>query len=117
MIGVVVALLVAGACSDDDDEGGFGGLGGGSGSGSGSGNQVEVPGPSGDEGAALGDSSTFISSCTSFPGADVSLCECAWNEISGTVSAEEYAAFEEEFLSDPSTSLPSWLTDAVAACS
>jgi hypothetical protein len=131
---IVGALLVTGACSDDDDEGGFS-FGGGEGT------EGSVPGQSGDGGGfgglgdgeetgGLGDGgsgggeafgeqsmSTFVANCANFPGASESLCECAWDEISGRVSASEYAAFEEEFLSNPETPLPGWLTDAVAGCS
>jgi hypothetical protein len=131
---IVGVLLVTGACSDDDDEGGFS-FGGGEGT------EGSVPGPSADDGGGFGDlgggedtgdlgggdsggdafggesMSTFVANCANFPGASESLCECAWGEISGSVSASEYAAFEEEFLSDPNTSLPDWLTDAVASCS
>lgn len=125
---IVGALLVTGACSDDD-EGGFGFGGGGEGT------EGSVPGQSGDGGGlggggegdlggggggdAFGEQSrsTFVASCANFPGATESLCECAFDEISGSVSASEYAAFEEEFLSDPNTELPGWLTDAVANCS
>lgn len=130
---IVGALLVTGACSDDDDEGGFGFGGGGEGT------EGSVPGQSGDGGGfggggegdqggggdtggggdAFGEESmsTFVTNCANFPGATESLCECAFNEISGSVSASEYAAFEEEFLSNPNASLPGWLTDAVASCS
>jgi hypothetical protein len=122
MVLAVGALLVAGAaCSDDDDEGG--GVFGGGGNGGG-----EVPGQSSDQGGGFGgdqggggftDASqgTFESNCANFPGATPGLCECAWGQITSTVSESEYAAFEQEFLSDPSTPLPSWLTDAVAGCS
>lgn len=117
MVLAVGALLLAGAaCSDDDDEGGgvFGGGGGG-----------EVPGQSSDVGGDQGggggftDASqgTFESNCANFPGATPGLCECAWGQITSTVSESEYAAFEQAFLSDPSTPLPGWLTDAVAGCS
>lgn len=126
---IVGALLVTGACSDDDDEGGFGFGGGGEGT------EGSVPGQSGDGGGegdlgggggdtggggdAFGEESmsTFVANCANFPGATESLCECAFDEISGSVSASEYAAFEEEFLSNPNASLPGWLTDAVASCS
>jgi len=133
MVLAVGALLVVGAaCSDDDDEGG--GVFGGGGNGGG-----EVPGQSGDGGGGFGDvgggdggggdqggggggftdasMGTFVDQCANFPGATTGLCECAWGEITGSVSESEYAAFEEQFLSDPTTPLPGWLTDAVAGCS
>ncbi|HEY8545057.1 MAG TPA: hypothetical protein VIL36_08415 [Acidimicrobiales bacterium] len=105
-------LLGAAACSDDDDGGMFGGAGGNGGGGG------ELPGPSGG-GGGFDDTSMglFVEQCDTFPGTSRSLCECAWGEITGSVSTSEYAAFEEQFLADPSTPLPSWLTDAVTACS
>lgn len=122
MVLAVGALLVMGAgCSDDDDEGG--GVFGGGGNGGG-----EVPGQSRDQGDFGGDvgggggftdasQGTFESNCANFPGATPGLCECAWGRITSTVAESEYAAFEEQFLADPSTPLPGWLTDAVAGCS
>jgi hypothetical protein len=130
VLAVGALLLMGAACSDDDDEGG--GVFGGGGNGGG-----EVPGQSSDQGGFGGDQGgdvggdqgaggggftdasqgTFESNCANFPGATPGLCECAWGQITSTVSESEYAAFEQEFLSDPSTPLPSWLTDAVAGCS
>ena len=110
----VGALLAMSACSDDDDGGGFS-----LGDGGGGGEQGQVPGPSGgDDGAAFSEASasTFVDACGNFDGATVSLCECAWGQITSNVSATEYAEFESAFLSDPSTPLPSWLTNAVAGC-
>lgn len=133
VLAVSTLLVVAGACSDDEGGFDFGGE-----------SQGQVPGQTdgggednggdfgdfdggGDTGGDVGGTdsgafsdasmSTFVASCMNFDGATQGLCECAWGQITSTVPAEEYAAFEEEFLADSSIPLPDWLTSAVGSCS
>jgi hypothetical protein len=131
---VAAALLVTGACSDDDDDGG--GMFGGGANQEGESGDSAFPGgedsgfpggeedsgfPGGDGGGGGGYDeaaySNFIDTCTSYPGADEGLCDCAFSEVVASVPYEEYAEFEAEIAADPSTPLPDFIMDAVSACS
>jgi len=113
MVLAVSALFVVVGCSSDDGDGGSGMFSAPSGE-----PGSPVAGAEGD-GAAFTDASraTFTSNCLTFDGATDGLCECAWSTITQTVSATEYQQFEAEFLQNPSTDLPDWLTSAVSGCS
>jgi hypothetical protein len=128
----VLALFVAGACSgDDDDESGSGGIFGGEEESGGDegvfggGEEDSGGGVFGDDGGGGGgggydevSQANFMGVCASYPGSDEDLCGCAWEEIVDNVPYEDYQDFEDDYMSDPSsTPLPDWLATAVSNCS
>jgi hypothetical protein len=44
-------------------------------------------------------------------------CECTFDEIASAVPVEEFTAYDQALQQDPATPPPSWLTEAVTACS
>jgi hypothetical protein len=51
------------------------------------------------------------------PGATQAKCECTFDEITQAVPVEEFAAYDRDLQQDPATPAPSWLADAITACS
>jgi hypothetical protein len=61
--------------------------------------------------------SLFVTACAAQPGASEAKCECAFDEIAGTVPFEEYSTWEQAARQDPTTPPPDGVVDAVTACS
>ena len=119
----LMAIVVLGSCGDDDsdetdvagdttsvaDQGDTD-----EGSGTDETSQPEAP---------VGDSYTdairtnFLNACAAQPGATQAKCECTFDEITQAVPVEEFAAYDRDLQQDPATPAPSWLADAITACS
>jgi hypothetical protein len=110
LVGLVAAcLLVAGACGDDDDDTGLG-LGqaetnddGDGGEGDGSGYPEEAQ-------------SNFMASCTASGSSTEDQCQCALDEIMAAIPFDEYLAWEQSAVEDPSAPPPAAITDAITTC-
>jgi hypothetical protein len=61
--------------------------------------------------------SSFLNACAAQPGASQALCECTFDEITKAIPVEEFAAYDLAVRQDPATPAPSWLAEAVTACS
>jgi hypothetical protein len=61
--------------------------------------------------------SNFLNACAAQPGASQAQCECTFDEITKAVPVEEFAAYDLAVRQDPATPAPSWLAEAVTACS
>jgi hypothetical protein len=119
---VILAVFALGACGgDDSDETDSDGdatdataEGNGDGESDGDGQtSTEAPGGSG-----YGDEvrSNFMNACVAQPGASEAVCECTFDEISSAVPFEEFTAYEGAVQQDPATPAPSWLAEAITAC-
>jgi hypothetical protein len=120
----LMAALVLGACGggDDTDETGADGdtpgatdddSGTDETAGDGETSQPEAPG----EGYTDAMRRNFLNACAAQPGASQAPCECTFDHITNAVPVEEFAAYDRAVRQDPATPAPSWLAEAVTACS
>lgn len=131
VLAVASVLMFAVACSDDDgggDESGAGGLLGGEAgetADDAAGSDAGGSGGSGDAGGSVGASGAgypaderdqFVAGCSSTPGNDEQRCGCMFDHLVENVPYEDYRAFQEAALEDPTTTPPDWVNDAAAAC-
>jgi hypothetical protein len=114
-----LALLAVGCGGDDDDGSLFGGGDTTDGTGIGDG---ETTLPAGDpEGQPSGDGYTaaveanFIQSCEASGGVAEG-CRCIWDELVRTMPYEDFVAFEEAVIADPSTPNPPAVQSAFSTC-
>jgi hypothetical protein len=124
----LVAVFVLGACGDDsdetdadgdttdataqrdtDDDSGTDDTGD-----NGETSQPEAPGG---EGYTDQMRSNFLNACAAQPGASQAQCECTFDEITKAVPVEEFTAYDLAVRQDPGTPAPTWLAEAVKACS
>ena len=105
----LAAVCFVGACGgDDSDESGTDDSAGGA--------ETTQPEATGTEGYAPEMRSNFMNACVAQPGATEAKCECTLDEITSTVPAEDFVAYDQALRQDAATPPPSWLEAAVTAC-